>query len=105
VINTFDHHLTRKILDTHILAHVAFVQKTQEGEVQPIVIPMLYGRDGEIIYIHGSISSRLMKSLKEKIPISLSVTHLGISIRCDQFLKRWFRWTCFSEVSSVLFCF
>jgi len=54
------------ILDEGLLAHVGMV--TPEG---PIVIPMLYARDGELLYLHGSPASRL---LREGRDVQLCVT-------------------------------
>jgi len=57
------------ILDAHFLCHIGFVH-----EEYPVVIPTLYGRDKDRLYIHGATTSRLLKSLQEGIEISLSVT-------------------------------
>ncbi len=57
------------ILDAHFLCHIGFIH-----EDYPVVIPTLYGRYGDRLYIHGATTSRLLKSLQEGIEISLSVT-------------------------------
>jgi nitroimidazol reductase NimA-like FMN-containing flavoprotein (pyridoxamine 5'-phosphate oxidase superfamily) len=54
------------ILDEGLLAHVGMV--TSHG---PVVIPMLYARDGEMLYLHGSAASRL---LREGRGVQLCVT-------------------------------
>ena len=54
------------ILDEGLLAHVGMV--TPHG---PVVIPMLYARDGGILYLHGSPASRL---LREGRGVQLCVT-------------------------------
>ena len=54
------------ILDEGLLAHVGMV--TPHG---PVVIPMLYARDGEMLYLHGSAASRL---LREGRGVELCVT-------------------------------
>ncbi|WP_386067418.1 pyridoxamine 5'-phosphate oxidase family protein [Tahibacter sp. UC22_41] len=59
------------VLDAGFLAHVGF---SVDG--QPFVIPMLYARDGDDILLHGSIASRLMRSLAEGIAACVSVTHV-----------------------------
>ena len=46
------------ILDNNLVAHVAVVQ-----DGKPLVIPMAYGRLDDIIYLHGSSGSRLMRLL------------------------------------------
>ena len=57
-----------KILDEGFLAHVGF---SVDG--QPFVIPTLYGRDGDTIYLHGSAASRMLKELDRGIPACLNV--------------------------------
>jgi nitroimidazol reductase NimA-like FMN-containing flavoprotein (pyridoxamine 5'-phosphate oxidase superfamily) len=60
------------ILDAGWVAHVSFA----DPNGQPFVIPMLYAREGDLIYLHGSIASRLMKTLGEGIATCLCVTHV-----------------------------
>jgi nitroimidazol reductase NimA-like FMN-containing flavoprotein (pyridoxamine 5'-phosphate oxidase superfamily) len=57
------------ILDEARVGHVGFVQ-----DGQPFVIPMVYGRDGDTLYLHGSAATRLLRSLGEGIPVSVGVT-------------------------------
>ena len=58
-----------EILDAGFLAHVGFSVNSQ-----PFVIPTLYGRDGEKLYLHGSAASRLLKELEGGIPACVTVT-------------------------------
>lgn len=60
-----------EVLDKGIVCHVGFVQ---EGE--PVVIPMLYARDGERLLLHGSVASRLLRELSKSLPVCITVTHL-----------------------------
>jgi nitroimidazol reductase NimA-like FMN-containing flavoprotein (pyridoxamine 5'-phosphate oxidase superfamily) len=59
------------ILDAGKFAHVGIV-----SDGQPFVIPMLYARDGDRIYLHGSPLSRLVKTLATGVPMCLTVTLL-----------------------------
>lgn len=59
------------ILDEALVAHVGFVSYEQ-----PFVIPMAYGRSGDLLYLHGSSVSRLMKNLEQGIDVCLTVTLL-----------------------------
>lgn len=59
------------VLDAGFLAHVGFC-----ADGQPFVIPMLYARDGDDVLLHGSIASRLMRSLADGTPACLSVSHV-----------------------------
>ena len=57
------------ILDAGFLAHVGFCVDNQ-----PYVIPTLYGRDGEKLYLHGSAASRMLGRLQTGIPGCIAVT-------------------------------
>jgi uncharacterized protein len=58
-----------QILDAGFLAHVGFCVAGQ-----PFVIPTLYGRDGEKLYLHGSAASRILRELETGIPACVTVT-------------------------------
>ncbi len=66
---SYDPAVIHSILDAGFLAHVGFVV-----DGQPFVIPTLYGRDGEKIYIHGSAASRMLRELDKGIPVCLTVS-------------------------------
>jgi len=59
------------ILDTGFVCHVGF---SVDG--QPYVIPTNYGRSGDILYLHGSAASRMLRTLGEGVPMSVTVTHV-----------------------------
>ena len=56
------------ILDAAFLAHVSF--KVDE---QPFVIPTLYGREGNKLYLHGSAASRMLRELETGVAACVSV--------------------------------
>jgi hypothetical protein len=58
-----------RILDAGFLAHVGFC-----AGGQPFVIPMLYGRDADKLYLHGSAASRMLRELESGAPACLTVT-------------------------------
>lgn len=58
-----------RILDVGFLAHVGFCVHDQ-----PFVIPTLYGRCGERLYLHGSAASRMLGELEAGIPACITVT-------------------------------
>jgi nitroimidazol reductase NimA-like FMN-containing flavoprotein (pyridoxamine 5'-phosphate oxidase superfamily) len=58
-----------EILDAGFLAHVGFCV-----EGQPFVIPTLYGRDGQRLYLHGSAASRMLRQLEAGIHACVTVT-------------------------------
>ncbi|MFZ1087461.1 MAG: pyridoxamine 5'-phosphate oxidase family protein [Terracidiphilus sp.] len=57
------------ILDAAFLAHVGFV-----ADGQPFVIPTLFGRAGDKLYLHGSAASRMMRALEAGVPVCVTVT-------------------------------
>lgn len=57
------------ILDAGFLAHVGFV-----ANGQPFVIPTLFGRDCDRLYLHGSAASRMLKELGGGVPACVTVT-------------------------------
>jgi uncharacterized protein len=57
------------ILDAGFLAHIGFCL-----DGQPFVIPTLYGRDGERLYLHGSAASRMLRELETGVAACVTVT-------------------------------
>jgi len=68
----YDHATIDAILDEGLVAHVGMVDDTG----QPFVIPMVYGRDGHRLLLHGSVASRLQRHLADGAPVSVTVTLL-----------------------------
>ena len=65
----YDRETIAAILDEGLVCHVGFV-----AEGQPYVIPTLYARDGDRLYLHGSAVSRMLKSLAAGVPVCVTVT-------------------------------
>ena len=65
----YDKEQVHAILDEGFLCHVGFV-----ADGQPYVIPTLYVRDGDRIYIHGSAASRMLRTLDEGADVCVTVT-------------------------------
>jgi len=59
----------RDILDAAFLAHVGF-----QVNGQPFVIPTLYGREEDTLYLHGSTASRMLRELASGVPACVNVT-------------------------------
>jgi uncharacterized protein len=57
------------ILDAGFLAHVGF-----QVDGQPFVIPTLYGRQDEKLFLHGSAASRMLRELETGVPACVTVT-------------------------------
>ena len=67
----YDKETVHAILDSALLASVGFVQ-----DGQPVVVPMLYGRDGETIFLHGARKARVIRLLEATTTACLNVTHV-----------------------------
>ena len=67
----YDRETVYRILDEGFLCHVGF---TVDG--QPFVIPTSYGRKDASLYIHGSAASRMLRQMKEGVPVCITVTLL-----------------------------
>src|ERR1700722_6074994 len=67
----YDREAAYRILDEGFLCHVGFVV-----DGQPFVIPTSYGRKDESLYIHGSAASRMLRQMKESVPVCVTVTLL-----------------------------
>lgn len=57
------------ILDEAFLAHIGF-----QVDGQPFVIPTLFGREAEKLYLHGSSVSRMLRELETGVPACVTVT-------------------------------
>jgi nitroimidazol reductase NimA-like FMN-containing flavoprotein (pyridoxamine 5'-phosphate oxidase superfamily) len=66
---SYDSKTIYEILDAAFLAHVGF---SVDG--QPFVIPTLYGRDGDKLYLHGSAASRMLRELETGVPACVTAT-------------------------------
>ena len=67
----YDRETIHAILDQSFLCHVGFVV-----DGQPFVIPTGYGRSGDVLYVHGSAASRMLRNLAGGIPVCITVTLL-----------------------------
>lgn len=65
----YDKAVVHSILDEGLICHVGFVV-----DDQPYVIPTLYARAGERLYLHGSAVSRMLETLGEGVDVCITVT-------------------------------
>ncbi len=65
----YDKETVYRLLDADFVCQLGFVY-----EDYPVVIPTIYGRKDEYLYVHGAAVSRLLVSIAKGIPISLNVT-------------------------------
>ena len=65
----YDRAAVYQILDEGFICHIGF---SVDG--QPYVIPTSYGRSGDVLYVHGSAASRMLRRLSEVLPACVTVT-------------------------------
>jgi nitroimidazol reductase NimA-like FMN-containing flavoprotein (pyridoxamine 5'-phosphate oxidase superfamily) len=71
----YDRDTVNQILDEAFLCHVGFVANSG-SDFQPFVIPTSYGRNGDVLYIHGSAASRMLRNLDRGVPVCITVSLL-----------------------------
>ncbi|MEU2794033.1 pyridoxamine 5'-phosphate oxidase family protein [Streptomyces sp. NPDC007100] len=71
----YDHETVHAILDAGYLCHLGFVR-----DGAPVVLPTLYGRVGNRLYVHGSTGSRPLRmsgaAADPGLPVCVTVTHV-----------------------------
>lgn len=67
----YDRKTVHAVLDAGLVAHVAFVQ-----DGQPVVVPMLYGREGETLFLHGARKARVIRLLESTETACANITLL-----------------------------
>jgi len=67
----YDHETVYQILDSAFVCHIGFTV-----DAQPYVLPTNYGRVEDVLYIHGSAASRMLKTLSAGVPLCVTVTHV-----------------------------
>lgn len=75
---SYDKEVVHAILDDAYVGHLGFVR-----DGAPIVLPTLYARVGERLYVHGSTGSRPLRMAGQAdpgLPVCLTVTHVDALI-------------------------
>jgi len=67
----YDKAVVHAVLDAGLVAAVGFVQ-----DGAPIVVPMIYGRESETIYLHGARKARIIRLLEQTEQACVNVTLL-----------------------------
>ncbi|WBB60807.1 pyridoxamine 5'-phosphate oxidase family protein [Streptomyces sp. WMMC500] len=72
---SYDRDLVHSVLDAGYVCHLGFVR-----DGRPVVLPTLYARVGEQLYVHGSTGSRPLRTAGRAedagLPVCLTVTHV-----------------------------
>jgi nitroimidazol reductase NimA-like FMN-containing flavoprotein (pyridoxamine 5'-phosphate oxidase superfamily) len=67
----YDRDTINAIIDEALICHVGF-----NVGGQPYVIPTTHARIDDRLYIHGSVGSRMLKNMKQGIPVCVTMTLL-----------------------------
>ncbi|WP_416972812.1 pyridoxamine 5'-phosphate oxidase family protein [Streptomyces sp. 4F14] len=71
---SYDQDVVHAILDEAYVCHLGFVR-----DGAPVVLPTLFGRVGDRLYVHGSTGSRPLRmtgQAPEGLPVCVTVTHV-----------------------------
>lgn len=66
---SYERKIIYQILDEAFICHVGFI-----SDGGPVVIPTAYGRAEDVLYIHGSVASRMLRALADGIRVCVTVT-------------------------------
>ncbi|MGH9275384.1 MAG: pyridoxamine 5'-phosphate oxidase family protein [Acidimicrobiales bacterium] len=83
-----DRAIVDEVLDEAYIAHVGFVV-----DGQPRVLPMTYGRDGDVLYLHGAVGNAMLRAsadaevcvtvtLLDGLVLARSAFHHSMNYRC-----------------------
>ena len=67
----YDRDVVYAILDEGLICHVGFVV-----DGAPVVIPTIHWREGDTLYFHGSVASRMLRNLRDGVETCVTVTLL-----------------------------
>jgi uncharacterized protein len=67
----YDRKTVYAILDAGVICHVGYVI-----DGHPYVTPTSYWRHGDLLYWHGSSASRMLRHLKQEVPVCVAITHV-----------------------------
>src|SRR5262249_42730349 len=68
---TYDRQIVNAILDDALVCHLAFV-----CDSGPYVLPTLYGRSEDRLFIHGAYASRMLRTLATGVRVCFTATIL-----------------------------
>ncbi len=68
----YDRNEAYKIVDNNYICHLAFIHNGI-----PVSIPTMYGREGDTIYLHGAMASRLLNEVEKGFDVCLSIAKVN----------------------------
>jgi nitroimidazol reductase NimA-like FMN-containing flavoprotein (pyridoxamine 5'-phosphate oxidase superfamily) len=66
----YERALVHSILDEALICHVGFTM----DDGQPVVLPTIHARVGEVLYLHGAPASHMLRSLAGGVPACVTAT-------------------------------
>lgn len=66
-----DRQALHDVLDAGLICHLGLVL-----DGSPVVLPTAYGRDGNVLYLHGSTGARSLRAAADGAAVCVTVTHL-----------------------------
>jgi nitroimidazol reductase NimA-like FMN-containing flavoprotein (pyridoxamine 5'-phosphate oxidase superfamily) len=69
---SYDRATINAILDEALVCHVGFI--ADDGH--PVVIPTIHARVDDVLYLHGSPASRMLRTIRDGRPVSVTTTLL-----------------------------
>lgn len=75
----YDRETVNAILDEALICHIGFVVPSKNAPNDagaPAVIPTIHWREGDTLYVHGSVASRMLRTLKDGVEACVTVTLL-----------------------------
>lgn len=60
-----------EVLDAGLICHLGIVLDSS-----PVVLPTSYGREGDLLYLHGSTGARSLRAAADGVDVCVTVTHL-----------------------------
>src|SRR2546423_11957721 len=65
----YDRETVRAVLDEGLVCHLGFIV-----DGTPFVMPTMYARSGDVLYVHGSPASRMLRTAAGEYDVCLTVT-------------------------------
>jgi nitroimidazol reductase NimA-like FMN-containing flavoprotein (pyridoxamine 5'-phosphate oxidase superfamily) len=93
----YDRSEAYKILDEGFICHVGF---TIDG--QPYVIPTSYGRDQDVLYLHGSAASRMLRHAGTGVQVCVTVTLLDGLVLARSIFNHSMNYRCVVVLGSAM---
>lgn len=69
---SYDVTVIHDIIDSALICHIGLT----DHDNTPLVVPTIHARVDDVLYIHGSVASRTLRRLAERIDVCCTFTHV-----------------------------